>query len=85
MTGGGGAGIGATTGAATGAAIGAATLINPIAGAAALVASTVLQNPLGRLLSYRYRISGSWVDPQVEKIGQSLEEPAPRPSEGLRP
>jgi uncharacterized protein (TIGR02099 family) len=67
------------------AAIGAATLINPIAGAAALVASTVLQNPLGRLLSYRYRISGSWVDPQVEKIGQSLEESAPRPSEGLRP
>ena len=67
------------------AAIGAATLINPIAGAAALVASTVLQNPLGRLFSYRYRISGSWVDPQVEKVGQSLEEPAPRPSEGLRP
>ena len=55
------------------------------AGAAALVASTVLQNPLGRLLSYRYRISGSWVDPQVQKIGQSPEEPAPRPSEGLRP
>jgi len=67
------------------AAIGAATLINPIAGAAALVASTVLQNPLGRLFSYRYHISGSWADPQVEKVGQSLEEPAPRPSEGLRP
>jgi uncharacterized protein (TIGR02099 family) len=66
------------------AAIGTA-LVNPIAGAAALVASTVLQNPLGRLFSYRYRITGSWADPQVEKVGQSIEEAAPRPGEGLRP
>lgn len=67
------------------AAIGAATLINPIAGAAALVASTVLRNPLGRLFSYRYHISGGWADPQVEKVGQSIEEATPQPSEGLRP
>lgn len=67
------------------AAIGAATLINPIVGAAALVASTVLQNPLGRIFSYRYHISGSWADPMVERVGQSVDEPSPRPIEGFRP
>ena len=57
------------------AAIGAAALVNPIAGAAALVAGTVLQNPLGRLFSYRYHVTGSWSDPKVEKVGEFVEEP----------
>lgn len=50
-------------------AIGAATLVNPLAGAAALVANTMLQSPLNQIFSYRYRISGTWADPQVEKLG----------------
>ena len=64
------------------AALGAA-LVNPIAGAAALVASTVLQNPLGRLFTYRYHVTGSWSDPRVEKVGESVQEvPAQTPKEG---
>ncbi len=64
------------------AALGAA-LVNPIAGAAALVASTVLQNPLGRLFTYRYHVTGSWSDPRVEKVGESVQEvPVPTPKEG---
>lgn len=50
-------------------AIGAATLVNPVAGAAALVANTMLQSPLNQVFSYRYRITGNWTDPQVEKLG----------------
>ena len=65
------------------AAIGTA-LINPIAGAAALVASTVLQNPLGRLFSYRYHVTGSWSDPKVEKVGEFVEEVPPGTGEGGR-
>lgn len=60
----------------SGLAIGAATLVNPVAGAAALVASTVLKSPLNQMFSYRYHVTGSWSDPLVEKAGKS-EAPAP--------
>lgn len=65
------------------AAIGTA-LVNPIAGAAALLASTVLQNPLGRLFSYRYHVTGSWSDPKVQKVGEFVEEVPQGTSEGGR-
>ena len=52
-------------------------LLNPIVGAAALLASAVLQNPLGRLFSYRYHVTGSWSDPKVEKVGEFVEEAPP--------
>jgi uncharacterized protein YhdP len=65
------------------AAIGTA-LINPIAGAAALVASTVLQNPIGRLFSYRYHVTGSWSDPKVEKVGEFVDEVPLETGEGGR-
>lgn len=67
------------------AAIGAAALVNPIAGAAALVASTVLQNPFGRLFSYRYHVTGSWSDPKVEKVGEFVEELPAGATGGGRP
>ena len=50
------------------AAVGAA-LINPVAGAATLIASSVISNPLNRLFSYRYHVTGSWADPKVESGG----------------
>ncbi|WP_415035447.1 YhdP family protein [Azonexus sp.] len=50
-------------------AIGATALINPVAGAAALVANTVLKNPLNKALAYNYRITGNWSEPKVEKKG----------------
>lgn len=48
------------------AAIGVAA-INPVAGAATLLASAVGQNPLNRLFSYRYHVTGTWNDPVVNK------------------
>ena len=54
------------------AAVGVA-LINPVAGAATLLASGVMQNPLNRLFSYRYHVTGTWSEPLVDKAGQSEE------------
>lgn len=65
------------------AAVGVA-LINPLVGAAALLANTVMQNPLNRLFSYRYHVTGTWSDPQVDKAGQA-EEPKPVAQEGVKP
>ncbi|MFO1324557.1 MAG: YhdP family protein [Burkholderiales bacterium] len=48
-------------------------LANPIIGAAVgagtLLAQKLMDNPLGKLFSYDYRVSGSWSDPQVERVG----------------
>jgi uncharacterized protein (TIGR02099 family) len=44
-----------------------ATLINPIAGAATLIVSATGKNPLNRLFSYRYHVTGTWSDPVVAK------------------
>ena len=44
-------------------------LVNPVVGAATLLANAVLQNPLSRIFSYRYQVTGSWSDPQVDKAG----------------
>ena len=52
------------------AAVGAAALVNPVVGVAALLANTVLQNPISRLFSYRYHVTGSWSDPKVDKAGE---------------
>lgn len=66
------------------AAVGAAALAHPVVGAAALVANTIFQHPLNRLFSYRYHVTGTWADPQVNKAGQSEEKvPAPRSEENI--
>ncbi|MBU3696621.1 YhdP family protein [Dechloromonas sp.] len=66
------------------AAVGAA-LINPVAGAATLIASSVISNPLNRLFSYRYHVTGSWADPKVES-GGILPPPAVEvPEEAVAP
>lgn len=49
------------------AALGVAFL-NPIAGAATLLAHKVLQNPLNQIFSFDYGITGKWDDPKVEKL-----------------
>lgn len=63
------------------AAVGTAALVNPVIGAAALVANTVLQRPLNRLFSYRYHVTGSWADPKVDKAGESSQEARPKAEE----
>jgi uncharacterized protein (TIGR02099 family) len=54
---------------------GAAALFiaNPLLGAAVgagtLLAQKLLDNPLGSIFSYDYRVTGPWSDPQVERVG----------------
>ena len=57
-------------------AIGAA-VVNPIAGAITYVAQKTFGSPVDRLFSYDYKVTGSWVDPVVEKVGSSS-EPVPK-------
>jgi len=60
-------------------------LVNPIAGAAALLAHKVLQNPLNQIFSFDYAVSGTWDDPKVEKLSTQRLEPqvaAPGGNEG---
>jgi uncharacterized protein YhdP len=51
-------------------------LANPIVGAAVgagtLLAQKLMNNPLDQIFSYDYRVSGSWSDPQVERVSKTL-------------
>ncbi len=67
-----------------GAAAMGAALVNPVAGVATLLAHTVLRDPLNRLFSYRYHVTGTWSDPLIDKDGQN-EVSRPVPEEGKRP
>jgi uncharacterized protein YhdP len=62
---------------------GAAVLLlaNPIVGAAVgagtFLAQKFLDHPLDQIFSYEYRVTGSWSDPQVERVGGLLKGAAP--------
>jgi len=43
--------------------------INPAAGIAGLIADKLLGNPLDKLVSFEYNVTGTWSDPKVVKIG----------------
>jgi uncharacterized protein (TIGR02099 family) len=60
-------------------------LLNPVVGAATLLANTVMQNPLNRLFSYRYHVTGSWSDPQVDKDGVIPPSDNIKPEEERKP
>lgn len=53
-------------------AVGAA-VVNPVVGLATLVAQKVLRDPIEKMFSYDYAVTGSWVDPKVEKIAARSE------------
>jgi uncharacterized protein (TIGR02099 family) len=53
-------------------AVGAA-VVNPVIGLATLVAQKVLRDPIEKMFSYEYAVTGSWVDPKVEKIAARSE------------
>ncbi len=50
-------------------------LANPIVGAAVgagtLLAQKLLDNPIDQIFSYEYRVTGPWVDPQVERVSRT--------------
>ena len=68
-----------------GAAAMGAAIVHPVVGVATLVANTILRDPLNRLFSYRYQVTGSWSDPQVDKEGQKEVKPPVTPEEGKKP
>jgi uncharacterized protein (TIGR02099 family) len=43
-------------------------LINPVVGATAWVMNKVFGNPLDKVFAFDYAVTGSWVDPKVEKV-----------------
>lgn len=43
------------------------TVLNPIVGAATFVAQKVLDDPLSKVFSFQYHVTGSWADPLVDK------------------
>jgi uncharacterized protein (TIGR02099 family) len=47
-----------------------ALAINPIFGVSAFVVDKLLGNPLDKLVSFEYNISGTWADPSVVKVGE---------------
>lgn len=52
-------------------------IVNPIAGAATLLAHKVLQNPLNHMFGFDYLVTGTWDDPKVEKVSASSPTSAP--------
>lgn len=46
----------------------AAGVINPVAGLVAYLAQKIMQDPIEKLFSYHYAVTGGWGDPQVEEI-----------------
>ncbi|WP_300453088.1 YhdP family protein [Accumulibacter sp.] len=42
-------------------------VVNPLAGVATLLAHKVLQNPLNKIFSFDYLVTGTWDDPKVER------------------
>jgi len=47
-----------------------ALVATPVVGVGVFIVSKILGDPLGQLAAFEYNISGSWVDPKVEKIGE---------------
>lgn len=54
--------------------VGALLFANPAIGAAAALVNKLLQNPLNKAFSFRYRVSGPWADATVEKLGHTVDE-----------
>ena len=63
-------------------------LANPIVGAAVgagtLLAQKLFNNPLDQMFSYDYRVTGSWSDPQVERVSGRWCPRTPRPEATTR-
>ncbi len=49
--------------------------INPAVGIGSLIANKILGNPLDKLVSFEYNVSGTWSDPDVVKAGEAHAPP----------
>jgi uncharacterized protein YhdP len=52
-------------------------LVNPVAGVAAAIAQRVLKNPLGQIFAYEFQVSGSWIEPKVERVATAAQTTQP--------
>ena len=48
---------------------------NPVTGVIAWAAQKLLKNPLDKVFAYDYKVSGSWTDPKVDKLGDEPKTP----------
>jgi len=55
----------------------AVALVNPVAGVAAAIAQRVLKNPLGQIFAYEFQVSGSWIEPKVERVTTAAQTTQP--------
>ncbi|WP_334135401.1 YhdP family protein [Tepidimonas sp.] len=53
-----------------------AAAVNPVTGLGTLIAQWLLREPLQAAATQTFRISGPWVDPQVERIARTIEPSA---------
>ena len=51
-------------------------LAHPIAGVASFLAQRLLKDPLGQAFAFEVAVSGTWVDPKVEKVARAQQEGA---------
>ncbi|KAF0205985.1 MAG: hypothetical protein FD173_575 [Gallionellaceae bacterium] len=49
--------------------------VSPVVGAGVFLANKIFRDPLDKLVSFEYNVTGSWVDPKVEKVGQAKASP----------
>jgi uncharacterized protein (TIGR02099 family) len=49
--------------------------VNPVVGAGVYLANKILSNPLDKLVSFEYNVTGSWADPKVEKASEVKNSP----------
>lgn len=57
----------------------ASAIVNPLVGLAALITQKALKDPLGRLATFEYGISGTWSEPVVERVNSAA---ADKPARG---
>ncbi|MFZ1547560.1 MAG: AsmA-like C-terminal region-containing protein, partial [Candidatus Nitrotoga sp.] len=50
---------------------------SPAVGIGVFIASKILREPLDKLASFEYNITGAWVNPSVEKVGASKSDTPP--------
>lgn len=58
---------------------------NPAVGIASLIADFVLKDPLAKIFSFQYQVSGPWAAPVIERVRRSETPNAPTSDSNLRP
>jgi len=56
----------------------AGAIVNPAVGVAAYLAQKALKDPLSKIASFEYSVTGTWTDPVVARINKPVETASPR-------